>query len=1486
MQDGNAEKINWVLLFYEEVSMKRKIAAFSVLFSVFVVFASGHAIAQTPPEIYYVYPNIASLKAATVDITDLEGSNFMEGISVKLAKTGQPDIIASMVTVINDSLLTCTLDVTGATDGVWDVVVTNPDGQSSTLSQGFTLTRDNWSSTGSMSHTRIGHAVAQLSDGKILVTGGMDADGNVSPSAEIYDPSTGNWEDTNPMSQARQSPAATVLPDGKVLVSGGLDEYGHATSSAEIYNPWTRLWTLTMEMLRQRFGHTATPLNNGKILVAGGYAAYDGNMPASIAEEYDPVADRWIDAGQTEGRYWHTATELADGRVLVAGGANAWGYWQSSSEIFNPDTGAWTFGGYMSDVHANHVAELLPNGNVLVAGGEGPSEIYSPTTNSWTAINIDPINASNATAMMLPTGNVLVAGGQDASHNAEVYDTGANSWRITAPMSQPRINHISAFLPDGKVLVAGGYDSDGTPMSSSEIFEPYGPRALIVGNITPNNAFGNSVRITNLHGIGFVSGATVKLTMAGEPDVVATDVQVISQRQIACTLDISNAASGWWNVTVTNPDGQSATLPNAFTILPAVTSVTPNAAPNNADVDVYIEGSKFELGTMVKLARIGQTDIPASNVSVLADSVIVCTLSVDGAADGAWDVVVTNPNGLSASATSAFTIGGVWLPAASVTQEREGHTATLLPNGKVLVAGGMGNSGILSSAEIYDHVAGSWGTTGSMSHTRYYHRAVLLTSGKVLVSGGIDNDGNALDSAEIYDPVSGAWSDTGPLAQSRYSHTATLLSDGRVLVAGGAILAEVEIYDPAFGIWTVAKPMAQERFCHADTLLPNGKVLVAGGIGSSGLALSTAETYDPAENTWTSVGSMSQQRSNYTLTLLQNGKVLAFGGGNSAELYDADFGLWSTTGSPAQARRYHTATLLPDGNVLSASGANLYGYLVDSAEIYNAASGTWHYTTPLALFRAYHTATLLPDGKVLAVGGEAGGPLASCEAYAASSVAPTIISVSTDSVSNTANFDQFGITGTRLTAGMTVKLTKPGQPAITAANVIVLTPMQLTCTLPVAGVAEGVWNVVIANAAGQSAILPNALAITSGTPSPYSALLQSTAAFSTSHDLSETLRAEDIFVTNVVSTRPIWGTMDFSSFTLVSVHTGSFAGKGFARASWTANFNGSGEIFSGTLKAMSFYTPASGKVYLKGATTGDISGTFDGYISETSPGSGVYNNFSGVWTYNKMGTEANTGNIYLSGNSTMNSMQDYPNTHLKLVQENVAGTMTGYVNLPINSMLTHLRIDDSANPYNGEGYLSLSYVSNGTGPGWAYAKQSASGVIMLTGLSDFPMDGILTGALNDTISPHTLAINIEHIALTQAESRLKVNVNMSKGVSPGEIVTERIAVINNGDAPAYDIDLIAVPIPYADFVAASGNYKYYDYITSSVSGTWPVVRWSFAQISPKSSATVNLQFKMRTNIGDVVHDHLPWRVYIVPKLQADDVFMESDESLEVGDNDE
>lgn len=333
---------------------------------------------------------------------------------------------------------------------------------------------------------------------------------------------------------------------------------------------------------------------------------------------------------------------------------------------------------------------------------------------------------------------------------------------------------------------------------------------------------------------------------------------------------------------------------------------------------------------------------------------------------------------------------GNWQTTGQMTVARSGHTATLLPNGKVLISGGQADllNGArlpIGSAELYDPITGTWSGTGSLAAPRSNHTATLLPNGSVLVVGGTAGNGQtALGSAEIYDPATSLWSATGSLNTSRWGHTATLLVDGRVLVTGGdsndSATASAEIYDPASGQWTVTANLSARRMLHTATLLQNGKVLVAAGFGwpNGATSAASAEIYDPSTGLWSTTGAPISIRSSSTATLLSNGKVLLTGGVgatntplSNVEIFDPTSGTWTTTGPLNVPRTGHTSILMPNGYVAVIGGGGGNGQTpLGSGEIYSPSTGLWTLLSgSLATPRGTHDATLLPSGRVLITGG-------------------------------------------------------------------------------------------------------------------------------------------------------------------------------------------------------------------------------------------------------------------------------------------------------------------------------------------------------------------------------------------------------------------------------------------------------------------------------------------------------------------------------------
>src|SRR5271156_3791068 len=379
-------------------------------------------------------------------------------------------------------------------------------------------------------------------------------------------------------------------------------------------------------------------------------------------------------------------------------------------------------------------------------------------------------------------------------------------------------------------------------------------------------------------------------------------------------------------------------------------------------------------------------------------------------AAGFYHVIATSIEAttITASATvSVTTSSSRFTPTGSLNEARGLHTATLLPDNKVLVAYGSNSSSYtnatgyvgLSSIEVYDPGTGTFTEiVGDDGAGIYGHTATLLQNGEVLLAGGFVNSvwdyggiSGSDNGAGLYDSATGVFSGTGNMTANRGDHTATLLANGKVLIAGGADqdptgtgLASAELYDPSTGTFTQTGSMAVGRFLHTATLLQDGRVLIAGGVLTSASdPVATAEVYDPATGIFTMTGAMGTARERHTATLLADGRVLIVGGTTSTgatatvEVYDPSTGSFSVTGSMAEARTFHTATLLPNGKVLVAGG----GDENSTAEVYDPATASFSITGGMEIGRSGHTATLLPNGSVLVAGGGIFAGLASAELY-------------------------------------------------------------------------------------------------------------------------------------------------------------------------------------------------------------------------------------------------------------------------------------------------------------------------------------------------------------------------------------------------------------------------------------------------------------------------------------------------------------------------
>ena len=334
---------------------------------------------------------------------------------------------------------------------------------------------------------------------------------------------------------------------------------------------------------------------------------------------------------------------------------------------------------------------------------------------------------------------------------------------------------------------------------------------------------------------------------------------------------------------------------------------------------------------------------------------------------------------------AAYAQSGTFALTGSLNTPRYLHTATLLQNGEVLVAGGVdvtdGISGPITSAELYNPTTAKWTVTDSMSDAREGFTATLLQSGEVLVAGGFGGPaGVCLATAELYDPSNGKWTLTGSMTQARCSPIATLLPSGEVLVAGGTgnssgsdTLTSAELYNPSTGVWQTTGSLNVGRYT-ATAILENGEVLVADGENYSNgfyTFLASAELYNPSTGLWTLTASMAKGTVPTNAVLVANNNVLI---ANAVQYYNSSTAAWVNTGPlPRTAGNPTKASLLNTGNVLASGTTCNYsgcGHVATfTCFLYTTSTNLWSLTGNMKQPRIDHTSTLLSNGQVLVAGG-------------------------------------------------------------------------------------------------------------------------------------------------------------------------------------------------------------------------------------------------------------------------------------------------------------------------------------------------------------------------------------------------------------------------------------------------------------------------------------------------------------------------------------
>ncbi|RLB65615.1 MAG: hypothetical protein DRI90_01520 [Deltaproteobacteria bacterium] len=714
------------------------------------------------------------------------------------------------------------------------------------------------------------------------------------------------WQETGRPSVVRSGVASALLPDGAVLIVGGSTNFASRTPTelAERFDPTTGVFQPAGSMTSKRLSPTATMLRNGQLLISGGVATAGPNnelAPATAtAELYDPVTGTFTATdSMTEGRTLHSATRLQDGTVLIAGGTTgASGYFDdlpvtATAELYDPQSGTFALVGELAEARGWHGAVLLPNGQVLIVGGIGEpapmqfpfgapteAELYDPATEQFSPAGSMLVGRLNPLAVLLPEqGAVLIATGLTAAGGfpsyvsaSELYDLGTGTFSPTGEVLKPRYGSAVSLLPEGSVLVAGGMGETNTGTGvSTEVYTP-DEGTFATASELPEAQVGPTLTWLPEGRLLAFDGLSAALYSPPVAIPVEPEVEPMDHARFGHTATLLPTG----NVLVVG----GADEPYAEIYEPATQQFRTLPASDSL-VRRYHTATRLP-GGKVLLAG-GQTGDEQS--AALASALLF---------DPTDETIA---------------------PAANLSGPRGGHTATLLPDGRVLVVGGRsagGTGDVLETAEVYDAKDNSWTLGPPLSGPRHWHDAALLPDGRVLIVGGTAHDkhdpSDWLATAEVFDPAagpSGSFVTVVPF-QLFPGAAAEVMTDGKVLILSEN--SNPEVFDPVTDTFEML-PSFGGRYAPRTALLPSGKIIIAGGENLFGddpeLAQSSVDVFDPVSGSMEAAGQMSVRRAYHTETLLADGSVLLLGGSFGATFpqVTASADRWRDVPAPIQGWR-------------------------------------------------------------------------------------------------------------------------------------------------------------------------------------------------------------------------------------------------------------------------------------------------------------------------------------------------------------------------------------------------------------------------------------------------------------------------------------------------------------------------------------------------------------------------------------------------------
>ncbi|MBO9667486.1 MAG: hypothetical protein J7501_11825 [Bdellovibrio sp.] len=763
-------------------------------------------------------------------------------------------------------------------------------------------------SAGRYNHT------ATLANGVLIVTGGQNSYSTFYQDTLIYIPHADAWKTIATLKNGNRAMHTASISGDYLFLLNGVTETSSPVNMAEKLDLSKMLWNRAANMSIDRAVHTTTVLQNGKILAAGGVSnpSASGSIQfLSSTEIFDASTGQWSAGPALPFKRWRaTATRLADGKVLVAGGLDENQALMSSTAIYNPTTNLWSIGPSINFPRALHSMVLLPDGKVMLFGGTtnpgvttptAKTEIYDPATNQWTLGPDMSTAVAEQTATVLADNRILVVGGLTAggtySSTVQIYDHSTATWTAKTSLTTARYQHSATLLPSGKVLVAGGITTGFTILSSTEIYDvtantwTAGPTLAVARRA--------HLSVTLPSGKVLLTGGSLDTTTG-----IAGDMsQIYDPNTNTWSMDsVFMATSHALSSLIKLSDGK----------IVAIGGTDPNY--HTAITETYRESAPTEIVWTSNNALLGGR---AAHTATLMDNGKIIYAGGQLLAEAAAQ---TNTTSIYDTTTNT------WIAGPNMSEARIYHTSTLLPSGKVFIAGGFTATGYSATADIYNPITNTFSTI-ALPHSRIYHSAVMLPDGRLLLTGGL-NDLGAVVANDVYDPTDGTWSTLADRPMGALEMAFPFGTDKFVFLGAFGNY----IYDTVTDTWTAASP-STARMYGVGIALASGKILVAGGQDiNTGTFLATAGLYDPQTDSWTPVPDLDTPLAGITASLLPSGKVALIGGSQDfasgiaeakVRIYDPATNQWSLSTPITESHFLHTATTLPNGKIFIYGGSNL-----------------------------------------------------------------------------------------------------------------------------------------------------------------------------------------------------------------------------------------------------------------------------------------------------------------------------------------------------------------------------------------------------------------------------------------------------------------------------------------------------------------------------------------------------------------------------------